>query len=178
MRNFSFLFCLLALCGCVSEQSNVYQNNKAVSYPKLIVETPYSLNNLYEEKSTSQMYAVVAARVTNQMLNQTNDFYNKKNANLYIRQIKKVGVDHIPDGFYNARNVTIDIIEGSKTFTLVNNSLEADYIMDVVVNKVTVEGIPGDILQYQLVLLNTKGKELGNWMDYIRQVQNDDRSWW
>ncbi len=170
------------LSGCTYWQNTFSGEEPAPApqpVPRLVVETPYGLSNLYEETSAPQLYSVVAARVTNKMLDQTTEIYEKPlPPKLYIMQIKKAGVEHVPDGFFYSRQVTREIIEGSKTFVPVNTREEADYVLDIVVSRVNVENIPGNILQYKMVLLDRGNNEVGSWMESIRQVQNDDRSWW
>lgn len=74
--------------------------------------------------------------------------------------------------------MTREIIEGSKAFTLVNVREDADYWLDITVSRLNVKDVPGDVLQYKMVLSDKGGNEVGSWMESIRQVQNDDRSWW
>ena len=175
-----FVLAVSALAGCSLMQNNNQQTEEVKeTYPRFMTETPYGLSNLYEETTAPQMYSVVAARVTNRMLDQTTSVYEKAvKPKLYVRQIKKAGVDHIPDGFYHVRQVTKDIISGSKTYTLVNTQEEADYWLDITVSRLNVKDLPGNILQYKMLLLDKKNNEVGSWMESIRQVQNDDRSWW
>lgn len=168
-----------ALAGCAAPWQNESKEEESKRPPRLVTETPYGLSNLYEETSAPQLYSVIAARVTNKMLDQTTEIYEKAfPPKLYIMQIKKAGVEHIPDGFYYSRQVTRDIIKGSKTFTLVNTRDEADYHLDIIVSRLNVQNIPGNILQYKMTLFDKGGNEVGSWMESIRQVQNDDRSWW
>lgn len=181
MKKTFFVLALSTLAGCSLWQNNNSESQKAdeVSYPRFVTETPYGLSNLYEETTAPQMYSVIAARVTNKMLDQTTAIYEKAvRPKLYVRQIKKAGVEHIPDGFYHIRQVTKEIIDGSKTYTLVNTQDEADYWLDITVSKLNVKEMPGNVLQYKMVLLDKGNNEVGNWMESIRQVQNDDRSWW
>ena len=93
-------------------------------------------------------------------------------------QIKKAGVEHIPDGFFYSRQVTKEIIEGSKTFVPVNTREEADYVLDIVVSRLNVKNVPGTVLQYKMTMFDKGNNEVGSWTEAIRQVQNDDRSWW
>ncbi len=171
-----------ALAGCTSWQSMFPQQpeqEEEIRRPRFVTETPYGLSNLYEETSAPQMYSVIAARATNRMLDQTTEIYEKAvRPKLYIMQIKKAGVEHIPDGFYHSRQTTKEIISGSKTFTVVNVQDDADYQLDITVSRLNVKDVPGNILQYKMVLSDKGGNEVGSWMESIRQVQNDDRSWW
>lgn len=181
MKRTFVILAMGALSGCGLWQSNYQQTQKETEIyrPRFVTETPYGFSDLYEETSAPQMYSVIATRVTNKMLEQTTEIYEKAvSPKLYVRQIKKAGVDHIPDGFYHVRQVTKEIIAGSKTYTLVNTQEEADYLLDITVSKLNVKDIPGNVLQYKMVMLDKRNNEVGNWMESIRQVQNDDRSWW
>lgn len=173
-----------ALAGCSAWQNTVsfFGDRPAEAEqprPRLVVDTPYGLSNLYEETSAPQLYSVVAARVTNKMLDQTTEIYERAlPPKLYIMQIKKAGVEHIPDGFFYSRQVTKEIIEGSKTFVPVNTREEADYVLDIVVSRLNVKNVPGTVLQYKMTMFDKGNNEVGSWTEAIRQVQNDDRSWW
>lgn len=96
-----------ALAGCTTWQ-NMFprqpEREEQAPRPRFVTETPYGLSNLYEETSAPQMYSVIAARVTNKMLDQTTEIYEKPMPpKLYVMQIKKAGAAHIPDG--NGLNV-------------------------------------------------------------------------
>lgn len=67
--------------------------------------------------------------------------------------------------------MTREIIEGSKAFTLVNVREDADYWLDITVSRLNVKDVPGDVLQYKMVLSDKGGNEVGSWMESIRQVQ-------
>ncbi len=181
MKKIFFILALSSLAGCTAAWQNEPKqaDTEQKTYPRFVTETPYGLSNLYEETSAPQMYSVIAARVTNKMLDQTTEIYEKNiKPKLYVRQIKKAGIEHIPDGFYHIRQVTKDIISGSKTYTLVNTQEDADYWLDITVSKININDIPGNLLQYKMLLLDKSNNEVGNWTETIRQVQNDDRSWW
>ena len=77
-----------ALAGCTAWQRP--QPEPETAAPHLVTETSYGLSNLYEETSASQLYAVVAARATNKMLDQTTEIYERPaRPKLYVMQIKK-----------------------------------------------------------------------------------------
>ena len=178
------IFVVLAvgmLTGCASWQDTSSQTQQTeeenISY--FVVDDPYELQDYYVESSIPQLYSIIASRATNKMLDQTADVYEKPiSPKLYVMQVKKTGIDHVPDGFFYSRQVTKEIIDGSKTFTLVNNRDEADYLLEVVVNHLSIQDIPGNALQYKMILYDKNNNEVGSWTESIRQVQNDDRSWW
>ena len=178
MKKIFFILFLLIMSGCSLWQNNDLQDARKDknTYPRLTTEPLYSLEGSEE---TSQMYSVVAARVTNTMLKQTSASHTlKEGSRIYVRPIKKTGVDHIPDGFYHTSQVTKDIISGSKIYILTDRQENADYILDISVSRINIEGMQGDVIQYKMILLDKGDNELGRWMESIRQVQNDDRSWW
>ena len=66
-------------------------------------------------------------------------------------QIKKTD-ENLPDGFYLARRETKDIIEGSGTFTLVNNLNEAQYYLEVSVSPIPLKDKEVPAISYLLSL--------------------------
>ena len=177
----------LSACGSMWGSShNTYEETRVTKTttveskrPRFVVETPYGMADLYDETSAPQLYSVVASRATNKMLEQTTDVYEKlPRPKIYVMQVKKTGTDPVPNGFYYARQVTKEIIDGSKTFLVVNTMDEADYMLEVLVTKLNVPNLPGNVLQYKLILLDKGNNQVGTWIENIRQVQNDDRSWW
>ena len=85
-----------ALAGCTTWQ-NMFprqpEREEQAPRPRFVTETPYGLSHLFEETSAPQMYSVIAARVTNKMLDQTTEIYEKPMPpKLYVMQIKKAGV--------------------------------------------------------------------------------------
>ena len=170
MKKFT-LAALMMLTGCA-----VAARDEA-TLPKFIIDTPQGREDIALEAITPDVYAVVAARATNKMLDQTTAVYEQKPApKLYVMQIKKSD-PNLPDGFYYARQVTQEIIEGSKTFTLVNNLNDADYYLEVMVSPLQIEG-KAPALQYKMALFNNQNVQIDQWAEVIQQVQNDDRSWW
>lgn len=173
MKKALVLLAVSMLSGCYT-----YYNDDTKPLPRMIVDTPYGMKDLYAETNAPQIYSVIAARATNKMLNQTTDIYEREKApKIYIRQVKKMGANHVPDGFYYARKTTKEIVARAGAYTVVNTPKEAQYMLDISVSKPNVAGLEGSVLQYKLMLLNKKGKEIGSWIENIRQVQNDDQSW-
>ena len=124
-----------------------------------------------------QVYAIAATRATNKMLDETAEFYENPDGDvfLYIADIKKAD-RKMPDGIYSAARTTRDIIEGSKTFKVVNDMKEADYYLETVIDNA---GTPEEpILVYKLILFDGKKNKINEWTETMRRVRNDDRSWW
>ena len=162
---------LLLLAGCTAA------NKQEETAPKFMIDTPFGREDIAMEAITPDVYAVVATRATNKMLDQTTAIYEQQTApKLYLMQIKKSD-PNLPDGFYYARQVSQEIIEGSSTYTVVNNLNDADYYLEVTVSPLQVEGRPA-ALQYKMVLFDKQNVQIDQWAEVIQQVQNDDRSWW
>ena len=131
----------------------------------------------YEEYAPmAEVYAIPAARATNRMLDDTRDIYeNNGDTFLFITDLKKAD-RKMPDGIYNAERTTRKIIEGSKTFKVVNDKNEADYVLETIIENA---GSPEEpILVYRMILLDTENKKINEWVETFRRVGNDDRSWW
>ncbi len=149
---------------------------------EIVVDEPgtYQLPNRYELYNeyapTAEVFAIPAARAANKMLDETREFYEQNgNVFLFITDIKKAD-RHLPDGIYNAERTTRKIIEGSKTFKVVNNKDEADYILQTVIDNA---GTPEEpILVYRMILLDRDNKKINEWTESFRRLINDDRSWW
>ena len=105
-----------------------------------------------------EIYAIPATRATNKMLDETREFYEQNGDTfLFITDLKK-GDRQLPDGIYKAEQTTRKIIEGSKTFKA---------------------GTPEEpILVYRMILLDKDNKKINEWVEMVRRVNNDDRSWW
>ncbi len=162
---------LLLLTGCT-----VGQQNTEIA-PQFVIDTPQGSKDIAMEAITPDVYAIVATRAANKMLDQTTALYETRPApKLYLMQIKKSD-PNLPDGFYYARQVTQEIIDGSRTYTLVNNLNDADYYLEVIVSPLQVEG-KAPALQYKMTLFNSQNEQIDQWAEIIQQVQNDNRSWW
>ena len=123
-----------------------------------------------------EIYAIPATRATNKMLDETREFYEQNGDTfLFITDLKK-GDRQLPDGIYKAEQTTRKIIEGSKTFKVVGNKDEADYILETAIDNA---GTPEEpILVYRMILLDKDNKKINEWVEMVRRVNNDDRSWW
>ena len=127
---------------------------------------------------TPSVYAIAATRATNKMLDESTDIYENNNSTfLYIMDPKKTD-DSLPDGFYYARKTTRDIIEGSRTFKVVNNLNDADYYLETQIKEIPVQGAETPIIEYKIILNDKDNNKINEWTETIRQLQNDDKSWW
>lgn len=123
-----------------------------------------------------EAYAIAATRATNRLLDETGGFYeDNAESFIYVADLKKAD-RQLPDGVYNAARATKKIIENSRTFKVVNDLEEADYILEPVIDNA---GTPEEpILVYKLVLFDTDNNKVGQWTETLRRVRNDDGSWW
>lgn len=128
---------------------------------------------------TPKVYALAATRVTNKMLDDTQRIYKQKGKKpkLLVLQTKKVN-PQLPDGLHYANKVIYDIIDGSQNFMMVSRLDDAEYVLDVIVNAYPNQGVDTPIIEYTLILQDRSGREIDSWRQDIRQVQNDDKSWW
>lgn len=166
----------------VSKQAPVKEVTMPETEVEIVVDEPgtYQLPTRaerYEENApTAEVYAIPAARATNRMLDETREFYeHNSDTFLFITDIKKAD-RKLPDGIYNAERTTRKIINGSKTFKVVNDKAEADYILETIIDNA---GTPEEpILVYRMILLDTDNNKINEWTEVFRRLSNDDRSWW
>ena len=164
-------YVLLAACTAYSHKAMEEQE-------QFVVETPYAETPAIDDTISPDVYALVAARATNRMLDETAEVYEQNpRPTLYLMQIKNTD-ENLPDGFYLARRETKDIIEGSGTFTLVNNLNEAQYYLEVSVSPIQLKDKEVPAISYHLSLYTNQNAKIGEWAQMIKQVQNDDKSWW
>lgn len=146
--------------------------------PKFMIETPYGDNEKFDEMPTPDVYALAATRATNRMLDRSAEIYEKNPApKLYISKIQKMS-PNLPDGLYYAKDATRGIIEGSRSFIPVNNLNDADYYLETKITEIPAVGRETPIIEYKLILNTSDNKPVGEWSETIRQLQNDDKSWW
>ena len=113
------------------------------------------------------------------MLDDTQKLYRQqgKKPKLLVLEAKKVN-QQLPDGFHYANKTIYDIIDGSQNFMMVSQLDDADYVLDVQVDAFPNAGSITPIIEYTLTLQDKDGKEIDSWKQDIRQLQNDDKSWW
>lgn len=128
---------------------------------------------------TPKVYAIAATRVTNKMLDDTQKIYKQQGQKpkLLVLEAKKIN-PNLPDGLHYANKTIYNIIDGSQNFMMVSNLDDADYVLDVSVDAYPNQGIDTPIIVYTLFLKDKDGKEIDSWQQDIRQLQNDDKSWW
>lgn len=122
------------------------------------------------------VYKLVAERATNKMLTEVPALVaDNKNGTLYVAQTDIVD-RYLPGVPEIAGGASKQIIVGSKMFNLTDDEATAYYVLKSSLNNINTPELP--ILRYELSLFNNTGMLLGQWSDVVRQVQNDDGSWW
>lgn len=173
-RNMKKLWIITAL-GLLAACRNYAETKTVTAYEQPMVPNPYQEDKYQDQR----MYTVAASRVVNKMLKETEHVYRKTpRPNIFVRPVKKLGSEHLPEGFSSAQTTAEQIIAGSSTYVLTRNPDNAKYYLDMSVSKLEVDSLPGTVVQYKAVLFDRWNHQVGTWTEVIRQVQNDDKSWW
>lgn len=123
-----------------------------------------------------QVYGIVATRAVNKMLAEAPAiFAADKDAPLYIAETTVID-RHLPEGSYAAGKTAKEILVNSGMFNIVDDESKAAFVLKSSLNNVNTPEIP--VLLYRLELYDINGDLAGSWQDSLRQVQNDDGSWW
>lgn len=123
-----------------------------------------------------EVYAIPAIRATNKMLDETRNLYDSNgDVFLFIAAIQK-NDKKLPDGIYKAEQVNRKIINGSNTFRVVNDKSEADYILSPSIDNIG--SIEEPVIEYRLILTDTENNKINEWVETVKRLNNDDRSWW
>lgn len=156
------------------EETVVYTQPMPAPLPQAVSFTDFSNVDISPE-----VYSIAASRATTKMIDETDDLYFNKpqKPKLYISDVRKLN-DKMPNGVYFARKVTNDIIEGSRNFVVVDAPEDADYQLELLINAIPTQYPNMPILDYQLHLYNKDGVEINKWNATIKQLLNDDQSWW
>ncbi len=117
-----------------------------------------------------EAYIVVATRATNRMLQDTAVLYEEGTKRVYIKDIKLLSSD-LPYGSHRLKGATKDIISGSKTFDVVNNINNADFVIEPSAEWYVGPNNATPAIQYKLSLKDSKGKKIDEWIEIIRQVK-------
>lgn len=165
-------YILLAACTVVSHQA-MEENDQYV------VDTPYAQPQpLTEDMATPEAYILVANRTVNKMLDETSEYYDKlPRPSIYVMSPEKQD-ELTPEGIYQARLETIKILEGSKTYTVVNNLNDAKYYLKISAKAIALKDTNVPAISYHLALYSSDNTLLKEWSQVIKQIQNDDKSWW
>ncbi len=119
-----------------------------------------------------EVYQIITARAINRMLSDTSAIYDTGDKKkLYISDTKLLSSD-LPYGSHAIKGTTKDIIKGSKTFDVVYNASDADFIIDATADWYVANSESVPALQYKLSLLDKNGLKVNQWVEIIRQVQD------
>lgn len=122
-------------------------------------------------KYSPEAYIVVATRATNRMLQDTSAIYDSgKTRTIYIKDTKLLSSD-LPYGSHRLKGATKDIISGSKTYEVVNNINNADFVVETSADWYVAPDNTTPALQYKLAMFDKNGKKVNEWVEIIRQVQ-------
>ena len=171
MKKLLFLSAAFCLAAC---EGPIFGRKQA---PVFVTESPYAEEQNHE-MMTPDVYALAATRSVNRMLDESAEVYEKTPApKIYITEFKKLSKT-LPDGLYYAKDATRQIIDGSRTYVVVNNLNDADYYLETRIKEIPVQGAETPIIEYKNVLNDKNNQKIGEWTETIRQLQNDDKSWW
>lgn len=185
---------LLSACGIIDhyrdtrtygeiERERIQDENARLRAEHEYMENKYAVDDFHGKKHISkhnvmpEVYTIVATRAVNKMLDETKNIYSKpEKTYLFIKDVEKE--EDIPNGVYLAETTVKEIIESSRTYTVVNSIEEADYQLESFVGKITVQGYMNKIIQYKMTLLDKKGEKVKEYIETIRETKNSDNSWW
>ena len=171
------------LSGCESwnmpDEDEVFVvKDEAVSSPQWSVDGVNDITEMYLYNIDTKVYEIVARRTTNKLLDYTAPIYDAASRPTVFVGEAQVFDKDLPDGFAYCRKITKDMLENAKAFLVVNDPEEADYFVDIDVETVLLEGNETPVIIYTLILSDYNGEILQEWKETIRQVKNDDRTWW
>ena len=129
-----------------------------------------------EKNFSPNVYAIIASRVVNKFLNDMPGiFANEENPALYVEEAV-YGDRFMPANPEAVTNTTKEIIAGSKMIKIVDDKAIATHILKGRLGNINTPEVP--VFKYGISLYDKDNKLIDKWSDTIRQVQNDDGSWW
>ena len=151
----------------ITVQKAPYGEEKVVAMQK----SSAKVANGIAVKYSPEVYNVVATRATNRMLQDTSAIYdNGKTRTVYVEDTELKSSD-LPYGSHRLKGATKDLISGSNTFDVVNNSKDADFIIKTSADWYVSSNNATPALQYTLSLEDKNGKQVNEWVEVIRQVK-------
>ena len=79
---------------------------------------------------------------------------------------------------YYAKDTTKRIIDESHIYIPVNNLNDADYYLETQIKEISFQNNQIPFIEYKIVLFDKDNNKINEWTETIRQLQNDDKSWW
>ena len=101
------------------------------------------------------------------MLQDTSAIYDNGLSKIYVKDIELLSSD-LPYGSHRLKGATKDIIKGSKTFDVVNNIKDADFVLESSADWFVSSNNNVPALQYKMSLLDKNGKKLDEWIEIDR----------
>ncbi|MBR2921755.1 MAG: hypothetical protein IKC10_00380 [Alphaproteobacteria bacterium] len=129
-----------------------------------------------EKNFSPNIYAILASRVADKFLKDIPGiFADVKNPSLYIDETV-FGDRFMPANSDVATNTVKEIITASKMIKTVDDISKASHILKGRLSNINTPEVP--VFKYSISLYDKDNKLIDKWSDTIRQVQNDDGSWW
>lgn len=129
-----------------------------------------------DETFSPNVYAIIASRVANKFLTDLPGIMaDVKNPSLYIEET--VYGDRYMPSTPDVTTTTIkEIIIGSHMIKVVDDIKDATHILKGRIGNINTPEVP--VFKYGISLHDSNNVMIDKWDDTMRQVQNDDGSWW
>ncbi|MBQ8677098.1 MAG: hypothetical protein IJ529_01355 [Alphaproteobacteria bacterium] len=125
---------------------------------------------------TPEVYNVLASRVAGKVLDDMPAILaNQPNATVYLAETTQID-RYLPDAPNTVGASVRNILVNSNRLNLVSDPNAADFILESSLTNSNTPETP--VISYEMRLFDRAGNMLNSWMDTVRQVQNDDGSWW
>ena len=180
MKKFFSIICFSFLCfGCQAPQESFPQDVEVVSQSSSWhVDDMNDYAQSYLLHIDPKVYEIVARRTTNKLLTYTAPIAEKaQRPTIFVAKPQILDPD-LPDNFAYAHKITRDLLDNAQAFMVVNQPDVADYFLDIEVDTVQFKNSPTPVIIYTLILSDYNDNVLQEWSETIRQVKNDDQSWW
>ena len=129
-----------------------------------------------EATFSPNVYAIIASRVANKFLTDMPAiFADVKNPSLYIEETV-YGDRYMPSTPDVTTKTIKDIIAGSQMVKIVDDVNSATHILKGRISNINTPEVP--VFKYGISLHDKNNVMIDKWYDTMRQVQNDDGSWW
>lgn len=129
-----------------------------------------------DETFSPNVYAILASRVVNKLLMDLPGITAENpSPTVYIADTEYAD-RYMPEAVDVAGNTTKEILTNSKMVKIASDETDGTYILKGRLTNINTPEIP--VFKYSLSLYDRENKLIDRWTDTIRQVQNDDGSWW
>lgn len=147
----------------------------STSEPAPEVQTEMATEEETQTFYLTEAYEVAATRITNKMLNDTVEIYQKQpQPKIYIKETVKS--ETAPDGnLETAQKAMRTLIKGTNSYIVANTETDADFILESSVNDLDTGGQPA--IQFKLSLNDKALAPVQAWSVVIKQMP-EDKSWW